>query len=590
MAETVNGGNNKQTQPPKEMSMEVRLLIAFVLMGAVMFVWQLIYKPEPPPRIPGKGATSAATSAAPSNPAGAPSNPAASTSVLPPPPTAEPSEPAPTASKFTSVATPQRSEPVFIVDTDLYRVTFSNQGATVRSWILKKYHGNDEKPLDLMNPSAGIYPFSLYFAGQKPGADVNWAWYQQTGDPDGLGVTYDFSDGHTTVRKVFRFQKNSYLSTVSCEVAVDAKPIPGAIEWRGGFGDLTIPGAAANQRTLYFDVTQNKLMEQVAAKAAKNGPVTAGGNFSFAGLADTYFAAVFLPGNNARVDMVTFGDTVRTPLDEKPLPYSGVAVSGGAGSPFELFVGPKDIDLLRRINPKLVQVVDFGFLSVLAKPLFLIVNWINDNAVHNFGWAIVVVTVVINFILFPLKLANMKSMRKMQALKPQIDLINDRYKNVGLRDPKKAEQNQEVMDLYKKYGVNPMGGCVPMLLQIPFFFAFFRVFNVAVEMRGASWLWVTDLSQPEHLAIKVLPLAMIASQFVMQKMTPQAAGDPNQQKMMMFMPLIFGFMFYNFASGLVLYYLTSNLVSMGQQYFFNHTEAANAAARSVALPKKAGKK
>src|SRR5471030_789323 len=334
MAETVNGGSNKQT--PKEMSMEVRLLIAFVLMGAVMFVWQLIYKPEPPPRIPGKGATSAATSAAPSNPAGAPSNPAASTSVLPPPPTAEPSEPAPTASKFTSVATPQRSEPVFIVDTDLYRVTFSNQGATVRSWILKKYHGNDEKPLDLMNPSAGIYPFSLYFAGQKPGADVNWAWYQQTGDPDGLGVTYDFSDGHTTVRKVFRFQKNSYLSTVSCEVAVDAKPIPGAIEWPGGFGDLTIPGAAANQRTLYFDVTQNKLMEQVAAKAAKNGPVTAGGNFSFAGLADTYFAAVFLPGNNAHVEMVTFGDTVRTPLDENPQPYSGAAISGGAASPFEL--------------------------------------------------------------------------------------------------------------------------------------------------------------------------------------------------------------------------------------------------------------
>src|SRR5476649_1273258 len=146
MAETVNGGSNKQT--PKEMSMEVRLLIAFVLMGAVMFVWQLIYKPEPPPRIPGKGATSAATS-----------NPAANTSAQPPAPTEQASPAAtsaPTASKFTSVATPQRSEPVFIVDTDLYRVTFSNQGATVRSWILKKYHGNDEKPLDLMNPSAGI--------------------------------------------------------------------------------------------------------------------------------------------------------------------------------------------------------------------------------------------------------------------------------------------------------------------------------------------------------------------------------------------------------------------------------------------------
>jgi YidC/Oxa1 family membrane protein insertase len=142
------------------------------------------------------------------------------------------------------------------------------------------------------------------------------------------------------------------------------------------------------------------------------------------------------------------------------------------------------------------------------------------------------------------------------------------------------------MDLYKKYGVNPMGGCVPMLLQIPFFFAFYKVFTVSVEMRGAPWLWVHDLSQPEHLPIKILPIVMIASQFVMQKMTPQAGGDPNQQRMMMLMPLIFGVMFYNFPSGLVLYYLTSNLVGMGQQWFFNHTESAQEAARSVELPKK----
>ena len=131
-----------------------------------------------------------------------------------------------------------------------------------------------------------------------------------------------------------------------------------------------------------------------------------------------------------------------------------------------------------------------------------------------------------------------------------------------------------------------MGSCVPMLLQIPFFFAFYKVFTVSVEMRGAPWLWVTDLSQPEHLAIRILPIIMIVSQFVMQKMTPQPSGDPNQQKMMMFMPLIFGFMFYNFASGLVLYYLTSNLVSVGQQWFFNHTETAQEAARSVETPKK----
>jgi YidC/Oxa1 family membrane protein insertase len=149
------------------------------------------------------------------------------------------------------------------------------------------------------------------------------------------------------------------------------------------------------------------------------------------------------------------------------------------------------------------------------------------------------------------------------------------------------------MGLYKKHGVNPMGGCVPMLIQVPFFIAFYKVFSVSVEMRGANWLWVTDLSQPETLPIHLLPIIMIVTQFIMQKMTPTTTGgDPNQQKMMMFMPLIFGFMFYNFPSGLVLYYLTSNLVNMGQQYFFNSTEAAKEAVRSVQPPpkKKNGRK
>ena len=142
------------------------------------------------------------------------------------------------------------------------------------------------------------------------------------------------------------------------------------------------------------------------------------------------------------------------------------------------------------------------------------------------------------------------------------------------------------MDLYKKYNVNPMGGCVPMLIQIPFFFAFYTVFRVSVEMRGANWLWIHDLSQAETLPIKFLPIIMIISQFYMQSMTPQANVDPSQQKMMKFMPLIFGFMFYKFPSGLVLYYLTSNLVQILQQSFFNRTETAIEAARSVAPPKK----
>ena len=569
MAETVNGGNS--SNPPKELSMEVRLLLAFLLMGAVMFVTPYFFKNLAPPP-----ATIAHTTAP--KPA-----PAASSAIAPaqaPPAVAE-------AAKHSAPSTASKPLPPLVINTDLFRVAFSNQGANVRSWQLKRYKGNDDKPLELVNTASGLnYPFSLYFSGQKPATDLNWAWYTQTADPDGLGVTYHYSDGHTVVQKSFRFQKNSYLSTVSTSVTIDGQPVPNMIQWVGGFGDLTVANPAANnQTTLYFDVAQNKLVED-SARSAKNGPVTAEGDFSFAGIADKYFAAVFLPQGNATVKQVTTADTVRTALDAKPATFTGVAVSDGQQNHFDLFVGPKDLNLLTRINPKLTQVVNFGWLSIVAKPLFLAVNWFNYAFVHNFGWSIVLVTIALNMILFPVKISNMKSMRKMQALKPQIDAINSKYKNLKMTDPRKQEQQQETMELYKKYGVNPMGGCVPMVIQIPFFFAFYKVCTVAVEMRGAHWLWVKDLSQPETLAIHILPIIMIASQFLMQKMTPQATGgDPNQQKMMMMMPLIFGFMFYNLSSGLVLYYLTSNLVGIGQQWFFNHTELAQEAARSVEPPK-----
>jgi YidC/Oxa1 family membrane protein insertase len=157
---------------------------------------------------------------------------------------------------------------------------------------------------------------------------------------------------------------------------------------------------------------------------------------------DGYFTAVFLPDSNATVQEVTFSDTTRTPLIEKPAAYTGAAVSMGAVNHFRVFVGPKDYDLLKRVDPKLEQLINFGWMSILAKPLFLVVNWFNDNVVHNFGWAIVVVTVVINMALFPLKLSNMKSMRKMQALKPQVDAINAKYKNIKMTDPRKGNRTR----------------------------------------------------------------------------------------------------------------------------------------------------
>jgi YidC/Oxa1 family membrane protein insertase len=582
MAEPNNGGTpGGRGQPKKELSMELRLLIAFILMGVVLFVTPYFYKGVAPPKKTGPVATKTELSA--------PGAPAPEQPTVP----SEKSAPAAVESAPAAPSVAAQNEQLYAIDTDLFRISFSNRGGVVKSWLLKKFKASAGGPLELINPdSHADLPFALYFPGPKPDTDLNQALFQAKADPDGLGISFDYSNGTTVVHKLFRFRRASYLVDISTEVTNGGNPVPNSIEWRGGFGDLAVANPSGVQQTLYYQPVEGKLVK-TTAKAAKNGPVTASGDYSFAGIEDTYFVAAFLPERATPIQVTTFTDTARTPFEPKELPFAGVAVGDGAVDRFSVYIGPKDIDVLRSVNPKLVQVVDFGWFGFLAKPLFLIVNWVTEHALHNYGWSIILVTVALNFMLFPLKVSSMKSMKKMQALQPQIAAINEKYKNIGLRDPRKAEQNQEVMELYKKHGVNPMGGCVPMLLQIPFFIAFYKVFSVSVEMRGASWLWVTDLSQPEHLPIKILPIVMVVTQFVMQKMTPTTAGtDPNQQRMMMFMPLIFGFMFYNLSSGLVLYYLTSNLVGIAQQWFFNRTSIAAVAAQSVQPPpkKKTGRK
>ena len=255
----------------------------------------------------------------------------------------------------------------------------------------------------------------------------------------------------------------------------------------------------------------------------------------------------------------------------KPEIYAAIGVSSESEgkNDLQLFVGPKSIDILRSVRPEMGQAVDFGWFGFVAEPLFWMLRWTHEHFVANWGWAIVVVTVFINFVMFPLKWKSMKSMKKMQSLQPLVKQINEKYKGLSMRDPKKAQQNEEMMALYKKHGVNPLGGCMPMLLQLPFFIGFYNVLTVAIEMRHASWLWVADLSSPEQLAIRVLPLAMILTQFWQQSMTPTPSADPAQMRLMKFMPLMMGFIFYGFSAGLVLFWLTGNIVGIGQQLILN---------------------
>ncbi|HEY7211298.1 MAG TPA: membrane protein insertase YidC [Bryobacteraceae bacterium] len=538
---------------PKPPSLEKRLPIALALMMLVLLASQYFFKPAPGPK-PVKPEAENHPAQVTQKPAAAKTGPIAASEESTSPPN----------------RTQAAAEAATEIDTALYHIVFSNRGAVAKSWVLKKYRDDAGKPLELISHASDVpLPFALDFTGQKPSFDANAVLYQPKLSADGLTLTYTYSDGNNSVQKSFSFKQDSYLSQVKSSVLVNGTPVPALLMWRGGFGDAKVHNAAATQHTVRFDASASKLVTKTA-KDAKNGPVTDSGNYTFAGLEDSFFAAVALPAGASTLEVRTYSDSVKPPGEDKPQPYVGAGLSTGPQDDLSFFVGPKDVDILKAVNPKLSQLIDWGFFGVIAKPLFIWLKYVNDHwTFHNYGWAIILVTLIINLALFPFRLQSLKSARKMQKLQPQIQAINAKYKGLSMRDPKKAEQNQEVMALYKKEGVNPVGGCLPLLVQLPFFYAFYRVLAIAIDLRHASWLWVPDLSSPESLPIHLLPIILIATQFFSQKLTPAAGVDPNQQKMMMFMPLLFGFMFYYASAGLVLYWLTGNIVGIVQQLIIN---------------------
>jgi len=552
-------------QPPKDMSMETRLLIAFVLMFAVLFASQYLYKANNPPIKTAPVVTPKQAAEVAKPPAAEVAKPPAAAAVTNTASAAKtPAEPMPGAIQ-------DDAESEFTIDTDLYKIRLANKGGVVRSWLLKKYLDRTGKPLELVNENAlskVVPPFGLSLKDDETASHLNFALYRATPAAGGLGIDYEFSDGKNYAKKTFRFGQNSYLVQVGTEVRKNGTGVPHSIEWRGGFGDSTVLNRVAEQHAVYYDLSNSKLVIK-DAKAAKDGAITSSGNYSFAGLDDRFFALAFLPKDNTSVEVQAVKDDVPIAKDGKDEIAVGAAVGGDAVNNFSVFVGPKDIDILRKVDPKLQQLIDWGYFGVIAKPLFLGLHWMNDNYIHNYGWAIIILTILINLLLFPLRLTSLKSQRKMSALQPHIKAINERYKGLKLNDPKKQEQNTEIMDLYKKHGVNPAGGCLPMVVQLPILWAIYKVLTVTIELRGAHWLWVTDLSQPELLPIHVLPVVMMATQFFQQRMTPSPGMDPAQARMMQFMPLMFGFFFYNMSSGLVLYWLTGNLVGIALQAVMN---------------------
>jgi len=564
--------------PQQEPGAEKRLLLVFLLTFVVLIVFQPLLKKYMPqaPVAPQKPSLPEQVAAAPA--VAAVTAPAART-------------PAAAIGKQAS------SETETVIENDLYKITFTNRGAQVKSWILKKFDNDAQNgPLELVdNAAAQSYgqPLSLWTYDETLRNKLSSALYVASSEgrlTAPAQISFEYADQDVVVRKTFAFD-HTYVLKVETSVVYRGAEILAAPAWPAGFGDERTPASYAAARIDYHNDASTErstfifpsYISRLPIKSISSGN-TLKGQFEWAGTGDQYFTAIFIPDNPQSAALIT----LRNPLEVPAKPGSnenakvdvlGAAVGDLRGPTHEqMYVGPKELAVLdavpvpsiRNGNPNLGGIVDFGRLEILARPLFLWLKWTYNHVVPNWGWAIVIQTLIIAIALLPLRITQMKSMLKMQRVAPQIKSIQEKYKKYSLRDPRKAAMNEEISALYKKEGVNPAGGCLPLLIQMPFLWAYYSMLRDALDLRHAHWLWIHDLSARDPLFL--LPILMVVSMFAMQKMTPQTGMDPAQQKMMtLMMPLMMGFIFFNLAAGLNLYYAETNLIQMAQQAVMNRT-------------------
>jgi YidC/Oxa1 family membrane protein insertase len=563
--------------------MERRVLLAITLSFLVLFLFQRFVMPPPAPASRNVSTQQQATTTAPA--AGSPvvSTPAVGT---PTPATSAPGTAAPAARPAGPTMTVgDVSAREIVVETSKVRAVFSNRGGTILHWELKQFRNALGQPLDLVPGSAGadsIKPFTLSVDDKDLTARINQAIYRvtvnggavadrvdATASPQTIVFEAAASDGFT-VRKSFTLEPTSYVIGFSATVQAGGNTLNPALLWGPGLSDdiaRTPPSSffspatvAPAQAVIYRDGGFERM--DPAASGSQLGP------FKYLGIDDHYFSAMLLnePGRNVAIDF----QPQHVPQERDPAMISKyVAPTLRFESPpasLRFFYGPKVFEELREIDPELTRAINFGMFSVLAVPLLGALKWV-QGFVGNWGWSIVVLTILINLAMWPLRHKSVVSMRKMQEIQPQMKAIQERYAKYKITDPERQKMNTEVMELYKAKGVNPASGCVPMLLTLPFLIAFYSMLQMAIEIRGAHFIgWLTNLSAPDPYYI--LPVAMGAVQFWQTKLQP-AGGDPAQQRIMMFMPLMFAAMSFSFPSGLVLYWLVSTLFTIVQQYATN---------------------
>jgi len=556
-----------------------RLLVAALLSMAVLFLWQVLFPSPEPPRRPAPPPSAAPAAEA---PAAAAAASGASLAEVAAGGAAPPATDAPVAGA---------AEERVVLENELLRAEFSSRGAQLVSLALKSRRDHDGAPLELVQRrGATPYPFALVEASGAPSplGEALFAVEREEGVEPTIRFVYRGAEGAATKR--FRLRGSGLLDF---ELTAGGAP--------PGWGVLLGPGVRNSTKEELgsrFNVRAAVWMSQgevevLAAGKAEEATTLPGGALEWIGLEDTYFLTAAVPeaglgaarlepvllvganGNGGRVDAQPIVPGAELSAAEKKLPVDLrlVLVADGDLLSGTSYWGAKQYDRLASFPWRLEKTVRFGFFGFLARPLLRALQWIHAHLTPNYGWAIVLLTVALKMVLLPLSLAGFKSMRKMQKLAPKMQAIRERYRP-KLRDKKgrlnaeaQRQMNEEIMGLYRAEGVNPAGGCLPILVQLPIFFAFYQLLSTAVELWRSPWaLWIHDLTAPDPYW--VLPIVMGVSQLVQTKMTPPPP-DPVQRRLIQAMPIVFTVFSLGFPSGLVLYWLTNNILSIAQQGLYN---------------------
>jgi YidC/Oxa1 family membrane protein insertase len=586
---------------------DFRSLILFTLLAlAALLVFQYFKKPEPNAPVQPNQQTQQQSA-----------EPAATASTQP--------VEAPKQHRISAPATEASigapSEIATTIENEKFKITFTNKGAQVLHWILKGFTDSTGAPLDMVQEQAASrfgHPLSLYTYDSGLTTQLNSVLYQPSATGQLLApnsITFHYAAGGLDVIKTFTFD-TSYVVDVHVKVTRNGEPVRALVAWPAGLGDMEEFISASGKRTTFSIPTVSQLAWSIDGKQDTQDSKKVSGNatfdqpYNYAALMDLYFAAAFLPNDPQRATLVTFHNSIDLPGDlsdpnsaKKPASVIGLALGDQSGDTrLRLYTGPKDTDILNSIHAigsdgratgeTLSSLIQYGWWGILAKPLYLALRALHDMmgpGKYNWGWAIIIVTVIFNLVLLPTRIWTMKSSLKMMRIQPRVDALKARYSHLKVNDPKRAEMNNEMMALYKEEGVNVYGGCLPLLLQMPLFFAYYRVLLNAVELRQAHWFWLTDLSMPDPLHI--LPILIIGTMFLVQFITPAPGMDPMQRRMMaIMMPAIMGFTLWHFASGLALYWITGNIINLAMQVAINnskmgkemHDIAARRAAKKLA--------